>query len=115
MSVGFLTLRPTAAQGGEAPIRGAHSLGVADGGPSMPFSGWNTADGDLRVPHSVGLPALQAFPLLALVLTLVPATARRAERTRLRLVRVGAGGIGGLFARTLWQALRGQALTAPDG
>ena len=114
MAVGFLMVVPRSSQGSDAAIRGAHSVGVPDGGPSLPLLGWDTTGGDLRIPHFVGLHALQALPLLALALTLIPATARLTASARARLVLVGAAGYTGLFALTLWQALRGQPITAPD-
>jgi hypothetical protein len=116
MAVGFLMLRPTSAQlaQSQAPIRGAHSVGVPDGGPSIPLLGWSTTGGDLRIPHFIGLHGLQAMPLLALALAVAPATARFAEQVRVRLVIIGAAGYTALFALALWQALRGQSITAPD-
>ncbi|SHF78095.1 hypothetical protein SAMN05443575_0881 [Jatrophihabitans endophyticus] len=113
MSVGFLMIVPRASQHG-APIRGGHTVGAADGGASLPLTGWSTVGGDLRIPHFVGLHTLQALPLLALVLTLLPTTARLTEATHVRLVLIGAGGWAGLFGVSLWQALRGQPVTAPD-
>ncbi|HTJ33722.1 MAG TPA: hypothetical protein VL738_10865 [Dactylosporangium sp.] len=70
MLLGFLMTMPTGAQqaeldrGGSPAMIGAHSVGVADGGPSMPVTGWSSAGGDLRVPHFTGIHALQALPLL---------------------------------------------------
>ncbi|GAA3092683.1 hypothetical protein [Streptosporangium carneum] len=95
---------------------GAHSVGVADGGPGMPITGWSTTGGDMRAPHAVGLHALQVMPLLALLLT---AAARRlpaldAERVRLGLVWVAGLGYAGLVVLLTWQARRGQPLIYPD-
>lgn len=120
--LGFLMTRPTPEQRatmarGTVDVIGAHSVGVPDGGPSMPLTGWSTTGGDLRIPHFVGMHALQALPLLLLVLlALAPRCARlRHEGVRLRLVLVGAGGYAAVLGLVTWQALRGQPLTHPDG
>jgi hypothetical protein len=96
---------------------GAHSVGVPDGGPGLPILGWSTTGGDLRIPHFLGLHALQALPLLALVLSLLATRipVLRAELVRVRLVLVGAAGFTGLLALVSWQAFRGQPLIHPDG
>ncbi|GLY05676.1 MULTISPECIES: hypothetical protein [Actinoplanes] len=91
---------------------GAHSVGVPDGGPHMPVTGWSTLGGDLRISHFVGLHALQAVPLLAYALG---RWTRFGEAVRVRLVMVGGGAYGVLVMLLLWQALRAQPLLRPDG
>jgi hypothetical protein len=117
MAVAFLMPPPTPEQlallknGVNPAMIGAHSVGVPDGGPGMPITGWSTVAGDLRIPHFLGIHAMQVLPLLALALR------RRFESdvVRTRLVLVGGVFYAGLLALTLWQALRGQSLIAPDG
>lgn len=120
--IGFLMTQPTKEQRAAgnldtADVIGAHSVGVPDGGPSMPLTGWSTTGGDLRVPHFVGMHALQLLPLFLLVLvTLAPRFARlRDPRVRLRLVLVASGAYAAVTALVTWQALRGQPLIHPDG
>ena len=101
-----------AARAGEPmTVAGAHTVGAPDGGPGLPGTGWSVERGDLRVPHFVGLHALQALPLLGFLL----GRRRRADATRVRLVLAAAASYAGLFAMLLWQALRGQSLVQPDG
>lgn len=101
---------------GVKEIAGMHSIGVVDGGPSMPITGWNLVGGDLRVGHFIGIHALQVLPLVALALA---ALATRyailaQEEVRTRLVWTASGVYIGLFALVTWQAFRGQALVEPD-
>lgn len=119
LSVGFLMLGATPAQmpvaaatAGAGPT-GAHSVGVADGGPGLPFLGWSTTGGDLRVGHFLGIHGLQVMAVLALLLGTTVGR-RLDEATRLRAVALGATGYGVLVALSVWQALRGQSLVAPD-
>ncbi|GAA3915748.1 hypothetical protein [Actinoplanes auranticolor] len=91
------------------PAQMGHSVGVSDGGPGLPVTGWSTTGGDLRIGHFVGLHALQALPLLALLLG-----NRLDELTRIRLLLVGGVAYGILTALLTWQALRGQPLLQPD-
>ncbi len=96
-------------------IIGAHSVGVPDGGPGLPITGWSVIGGDLRIAHFVGLHALQALPLLAWALTrLAERGARLDETTRLRLLAVAGGAYAALTLGLMWQALRGQPLLRPD-
>jgi hypothetical protein len=117
-ATGFLMTQPAPGQQrGVSPVVGAHSVGVPDGGPSMPLTGWSTTGGDLRVPHFVGMHALQLLPffLFALLMLAPRFAALRDERVRLRLVLVASGAYAALFALVTWQALRGQPLLRPDG
>ncbi|MEU4741275.1 hypothetical protein AB0G02_12545 [Actinosynnema sp. NPDC023658] len=105
LGLGFLMTSPAPGQDDDAGVVGAHSVGAPDGGPEMALTGWNTAAGDLRVPHFVGLHALQVLPLL------VALFGRRATP---KLSWGLAIGYAGLMALVTWQALRGQAPLRPD-
>ncbi|MEV6815502.1 hypothetical protein [Micromonospora sp. NPDC051296] len=119
MGVAFFMTQPTAqqlqsAQSGQSmPTVGAHSVGVPDGGPGLPVVGWSTVGGDLRVAHFIGLHALQALPLLGLLLgRFGPRWLRVADRTG--LIWVASLGYLGVVGLTTWQALRGQSVVHPD-
>ncbi|MFJ5710577.1 hypothetical protein [Streptomyces sp. NPDC093105] len=117
-AVGFLMVQPTPAQRAatDPPIVGAHSVGVPDGGPSLPVTGWAATGGDLRIAHFFGMHALQLLPLLLLVLTaLAPRLPRLADPgIRLRLVLTASAAYTAAFVLLTWQALRGQPLLHPD-
>jgi hypothetical protein len=114
---GPLMTRPTAAQlaGAHAGERmttvGAHTVGGADGGPGVPATGWSREHGDLRVPHFIGLHALQALALIAVGLR----RWRRPEIIRVRAMLASAASYASLFLLLLWEALRGESIIAPDG
>jgi len=113
---GGLMTRPTSTQLEDAratqvmTVAGAHTVGAPDGGPGLPGTGWSREHGDLRVPHFVGLHALQALPFLVVLLR------RRgwAESQRVRAVIVAGATYAGLFAVLVAQALRGQSILQPD-
>lgn len=113
---GGLMTRPTSQQlaaaraGAGLPVIGAHTVGGADGGPGVPVTGWSRAHGDLRVPHFIGLHALQVLALLAVGLR----RWRRPEAVRVRATLVAAASYATLFVLLLWSALRGQSIAAPD-
>jgi hypothetical protein len=102
---------PSAAPGTPG-ISGAHSVGVLDGGPGLPVVGWSTVGGDYRVSHFIGLHALQALPILALVL--IRFGGRLSERTKVGLLLVAGLGYAALTVLLSWQAMRGQPLIHPD-
>lgn len=92
-------------------VAGAHTVGLADGGPGLPLLGWSTSGGDLRVAHFVGMHALQLIPLLAVFLA-----GRITDATvRARIVLVAGIAYAGVTALVLWQALRGESLVHPGG
>ncbi|MEO7270980.1 MAG: hypothetical protein ABI211_03135 [Vicinamibacterales bacterium] len=113
---GPLMTRPTAAQlataraDGRLTTSGAHTVGAADGGAGVPMTGWSREHGDLRVPHFVGLHAVQAMGLVALAIR----RWRRSETTRLKAVFAAAASYATLFLWLLWEALRGRSVVAPD-
>jgi hypothetical protein len=116
--IGGLMTQPTDAQLATAramhrlEVSGAHTVGGPDGGPGLPGTKWSTQHGDLRVPHFLGLHAMQALPAFALLLA--PTRRRMASGDRARLVRVAGASYGMLTSLLLWQALRGQSVVAPD-
>jgi hypothetical protein len=115
-AVGGLMVRPTSAQRADMQaahrptVVGAHTVGAPDGAPGLPGTGWSRDHGDLRVPHFLGLHALQILPALALLLQ---STRPRAWRDR--IIVVAAASYAALFVILLAQALIGQSLIAPQG
>jgi hypothetical protein len=113
---GPLMTRPTADQlanaraGARMTTAGAHSVGGPDGGPGLPVTGWSREHGDLRVPHFIGLHAVQALALIAVGLR----RWRRPEAVRVRALLAAAGSYASLFVLLMWGALRGQSLVTPD-
>jgi hypothetical protein len=111
---GPLMTRPTAAQladaraGKHMTVAGAHSVGGLDGGPGLPLTGWSREHGDLRVPHFIGLHAIQALALIAVGLR----RWRRPEAVRVRAVLAATASYASLCLLLLWQALEGQSVVA---
>jgi hypothetical protein len=117
MALAFLMTSPTADQlNSFSGIAGAHTVGLPDGGPGLPLLGWSTEAGDLRVPHFVGMHALQLIPLMALLLELgarrIPLL--RAAATRLGLLWILVASYLGALALLTVQALAGQSVVRPD-
>ncbi|MGH3713295.1 MAG: hypothetical protein ACRDT4_07535 [Micromonosporaceae bacterium] len=121
LGLGFLMTSPSGEQieamrAGADTFTGAHSVGVSDGGPGLPLLNWSTTGGDLRIPHFIGMHALQAIPLLAALLLWLGGRLPllRSVVRRTWLVRTASLGYAGLIALVTWQALRGQPIVAPD-
>jgi hypothetical protein len=115
-STGGLMTKPTAAQLADArathrmPVAGAHTVGAPDGEPGLAGTGWSLSHGDLRVPHFLGLHAMQVLPVVALLLT----RRRGSDARAVRLTFVAAGSYFALFALLLVQALSGESVVAPS-
>lgn len=103
------------ANGHAVSMVGAHGIGDPDG-QGMFLTNWSTTGGDLRVPHFVGLHAIQVLLAVTAVLN-VFATRRpwlRAELVRARLIGAAVFGYAGVFTVLTWQAKRGQSMLHPD-
>ena len=92
-----------------AGIAGAHTVRAPDGGPGLPFFGWSTEAGDLRVSHFLGLHALQVLPLVALLLSVLIAS----NRVRVAMINGAAATYTLVILFTYVQALIGQTIAQP--
>lgn len=113
--LGGVMTSPTAAQraqiaaGAHPALVGGHTVGASDGGPGLPGTRWSTEHGDLRVPHFLGLHALQLLPLAGWII------GRRRQRDGASLTIIAGAAYFGLTATALAEALRGRPLFSPDG
>jgi hypothetical protein len=118
MALAFLMTGPQGSQiSNYQGIIGAHTVGLPDGGPGLPLLGWSTVGGDLRIPHFVGMHALQALPLFILLLEVLALRlpVLQDPRRRLRLVVVAVVTYAATLAVITAQALSGQSIVAPSG
>lgn len=119
MGVAVFMVFPTPAQlsavqtSGTMAIAGAHSVGVEDGGPGLPFIGWSTTGGDLRTAHFLGLPGLQIVPFIGFIIANL-GVGWLGTRERLALVWTAGLTYLGFILLLAWQAWRSQPLIAPD-
>lgn len=94
--------------GGYMLARGSHTVGVADGGPGLPFVNWSVIGGDLRIAHFIAIHAIQIVPLFAYILSqmspVLPVKHRRIAAGTLALVvsvAVGATFVQAAMGRPL--------------
>ena len=108
MGLAFLMTSPTANQlANFQGIAGAHSVGTNDGGPGLPFLGWSTVAGDLRVGHFFGLHSIQVAIALFVFAYLLPVA------FRLPTLLVGNFTYLGFVGIVTWQALRAEPFSSP--
>jgi hypothetical protein len=93
---------------------GAHSVGVDDGGPGLPFVGWSTVAGDLRVGHFVGLHGLQVLPVFASLLISGRLLRRSTSVQHQQLVQLVGIAYTACTVLLILQAWRGQSVVSPD-
>ena len=117
IALAFLMVTPTAQQLAHFNgMVGAHTVGAEDGGPGLPFLGWSTQHGDLRVSHFVGMHALQVIPLILIALELLaPRLTVLTPTVRLCLILVASTAYAGALILLTWQALIGQSVVRPRG
>jgi hypothetical protein len=121
MGAAFFMVRPTPEQmatigaGRGLHIIGAHSVGIADGGPGLPVVGWSTVGGDLRVAHFLGIHAMQVLPFFGWsFLRHRNSIAEFKEAHRLGVICIVGFAYLGFVLLLAWQALRGQSVIHPD-
>ncbi|TRX61432.1 hypothetical protein FNH22_05090 [Fulvivirga sp. M361] len=83
-----------------------HTIGMADGGPGLPFTNWSTVAGDLRVSHFISIHAIQVLPLLAISLPYI--LPQNFPIKNLVIICVSGTVYLGFTVATLLQALHGK-------
>ncbi len=114
--LGFAMTRTMEGQVDGGDTIGSHTVGAADNGVGIPFLGWSTEFGDLRVAHFLGLHSLHFIPLAALLIMWLARreTVNLNDKGQRRVTALTAVAYGGLIVTTFIQALRSIPITSPD-
>ena len=114
--LGFSMTRTMPGQTVGGDTIGSHTVGGPDGSHGLPFLGWSTEFGDLRVAHFLGLHSLQIVPLIALALVWLNRrqTFHLNDTGLRRVTALGSVAWVGIVATTFIEALRGLPVTTPD-
>ena len=109
MGLAYLMTSPTANQlANFQGIAGAHAVGVEDGGPGLPFFGWSTVAGDLRVGHFFGLHSIQVAAILLAAALVLPSV------LQVPFLTVGNFTWLGFVGLVTWQSLRAEPFSSPS-
>ncbi len=116
--LGYSMGRPTPAQqrqadaDGRPRILGSHFVGSEEGTTRIwPLTGWSLESGDLRVPHFVGMHAIQAMVLLAFLVKRLGVPMD--DDGSVRQMAVVGMLFGGVWLLTLVQAFSGHSFLHP--
>ncbi|TGK36062.1 hypothetical protein EHQ12_05835 [Leptospira gomenensis] len=99
-----------AMKAGSFEASGGHTFGAPDAGPGIPILGWSTVAGDMRIPHFIGIHAMQLIPFLAFVFGVLKFT----EETSVVAIRIFSVSFLVLVGTLTAQALSGQTLIRPS-
>ena len=116
--VGWTMTQPRPAQlsamkRGEHPfIAGSHTIGAPDGGPGLPLTHWSRDHGDLRIPHFLGMHALQLLPLLLIGIRSI--RTHREDGVESTAILFAGSFCAIIFVAALTQALAGHPLIPPS-
>ncbi len=116
--LGNVMARPTHEQqrqaeaAGRPGIWGSHFVGSTEGATrTWALTGWSRESGDLRVPHFIGMHAIQVLLLLVFLAKRIGVSMDDARAAR-QMVVIG-GLLGGIWLLTLGQAFAGRSLFEP--
>ncbi|TGM10157.1 hypothetical protein EHQ76_00455 [Leptospira barantonii] len=115
MILGFFMTVPRpeqieAMKAGILEANGGHTFGAKDGGPGIPIFGWSTIAGDMRIPHFVGIHAMQLIPMIALIL----GSLKIVQSTSVNVIRNFSVFFTGFVLVLAIQALSGESILRPS-